>query len=307
MAIVKDKHILELDKKTIQMRALRIIDYSSKFLDLIPHPKIEGGKAYYIANITNEPAEEDKIGILPNEIEPSKAVQQIIELNKVKVFRDVINEEIMSLSLDRVKEFTEEVVAGMFTKFSTLVDGEIVKVLTDENIYNTEAIMKCVKEDKHWEKKNWNDTKKDYSGDIINELLDNIDFLLNPSNKNNKAGVEANSKDESSIIWLVRTDVYNFIRRKFLTSMNQPKYGDFTESLRGVIRWAKLDDDNKIAYVLFDYRKVAVPYNIKDYTEWYYGLDKCNYLRLKVSYGLEALEAIPAVMQSMDVPTTVNN
>lgn len=297
------KNILELEQRTVQMRALRIIDYSSKFLDLIPHPRIEGGKAYYIANVTNDPKEEDKRGILPNEIEPSKAVQQIVKLDKVKVFRDVISEEIMGLSLDRVKEFTEDITAGMFTKFSNIIDREIVEVLTNEGNYNEEAIIKDAKDD-HWKKNDWNNDKKDHAGEIIKGVLDNIDFLLNPSEKNNKAGLEANSKDEGGIIWLVRTDIYNFIRRKYLTSMAQPKYGDFTENLRGVIRWPKLDADNKVAYILFDYRKIAAPYNIKDYTEWYYGLDKCTYLRLKVGYGLEALEAIPAVMQSTEKAAT---
>lgn len=231
----KSKNILELEQRTVQMRALQIIEYSSKFLDLIPRPRIEGGKAYYIANITNEPETEDKRGILPNEISPSTAVQQIVKLDKVKVFRDVINEEIMSLSLDRVKEFTEGITEGMFAKFSNILDKEMVTEITNPNNHHEDAV-KAAEKKELFDPTKWNDNKLNASDKIVEGLLDNIDFLLNPSDKNNKAEVLANSKNEESIIWLVKTDLYNFIRRKHLTSMAQPKYGDFTENLRGIIR-----------------------------------------------------------------------
>lgn len=288
MAADKTKNILNLEQRTSQMRALQLIDYSSKFLDLIEHPRIEGGKAYYIANITNEPTKDDKIGILPNEIKPSTAIQQTVELNKIKVFRDVINEEIMSLSLERVKEFTEDITAGMFAKFSHILDGEIVDVLTTQTNYHSEALNG---ENKDLFEK-W-DEKSDKTS-LVNKILTNIDFLLNPSEENNKGKVLANSKDESSIIWLVDTSIYNGIRRRYLTLMANPEYGDFLANLRGVIRWPNLPNGAKWGF--FDYRAIAAPYNIKDYSEWYYGLDKCTYLRLKVSYGLEMLESVPACL-----------
>ena len=201
----------------------------------------------------------------------------------------------MSLSLDRVKEFTEDITAGMFTKFATIIDKEIVETLTNKNIHHNDA-FKTDETEKLFLATEWNKANSKNGDIIIDGILDNIDFLLNPSDKNNLAEVEANSKSEESIIWLVNTNLFNFIRRKHLTTMTQTKYGDFTQNLRGVVRWNSLPND--IAYVLFDYRKIAAPYNIKDYTEWYYGLDKCTYLRLKVGYGLESLDTVPAVAQS---------
>jgi hypothetical protein len=79
--------------------------------------------------------------------------------------------------------------------------------------------------------------------------------------------------------------------------MAQTKYGDFIESLRGVIRWPELK--NNAAWSLHDYRTVAAPFSIKDYSEWYYGLDKCTYLRLKIAYGLKMLQTTPATLTVM--------
>jgi hypothetical protein len=136
----------------------------------------------------------------------------------------------LSLSLDRVKEFAEDVTSGMYAKASHLIDGEIVAELTNKENYNNKAIFTIEK--KYFDKLDEEDNKNN----LVNRILSDIDFLLNPSKNNNKAEALTNSKEESSIIWLVDTKIFNLIRRKFLTPMAQTKYGDFIESLRGVIR-----------------------------------------------------------------------
>jgi hypothetical protein len=275
----KDKNILQLEKREIQQKAHLLIDYQSRFLDLLNHYKLDGGTATYYTNITSEPENEDKRGKLPGDINPSGLVVQKIKLDKVAVYRDVVNEDEMELSYDDKKTFIENITKGMFNSFAVKIDSEIVDILCDKDNYHASSVKE--------------EEAKVFTGlDLIkddNNILEKINKLTDncvlPNKENNKSELLSNSESEKNLIMVIDPDLFNLIVRKY------PNWRDFFSKYKAVIKY---NLKNKFKVIITDYYNIQAPYGIKKYEEWYYGIDGTTHMKLKIMYNVSFLFTKPA-------------